>query len=83
MAKELRSRPSTLLGVFDPWVAFCVDRSCFVFATSLVQDQDEAVARLPKNAKDAAHSRARQRVLDKYLGIDAADQPGRFRSVGG
>jgi hypothetical protein len=83
MAKELKSRPSTLLGINDPWVAFCTDRACFTFASAIEADQNEAEARLPKSAKDSAHSRARQRVLDQYLGIELANEPSRFRSVGG
>jgi hypothetical protein len=41
---------------------------------------DQAEKRLPKTAKDSAHERARQRVLDEYLGIEAAKTPARFRA---
>jgi len=83
MATELHCRPSALLGVTDSWVAFCTDRAVFLFASTIRNEQDEAEARLPKNAKDAAHTRARQKVLDEYLGIELAEQSGRFRSVSG
>lgn len=83
MATEMHCRPSALLGVTDPWVAFCTDRAVFTFASTIRQEQDEAEARLPNNAKDAAHTRARQRVLDQYLGIELSETPSRFRSVSG
>lgn len=83
MAQDLRCRPSTLLGVTDSWVAFCTDRAIWTFASTIRNEQDEAESRLPKNAKDAAHTRARQRVLDDYLGIESSEMPGRFRSVSG
>jgi hypothetical protein len=83
MATDLRCRPSSLLGVTDSWVAFCTDRAVWTFASAIRKDMDEAESRLPKNAKDAAHTRARQRVLDEYLGIELSETPDRFRSVGG
>ena len=83
MAMKLRCRPSALLGVTDFWVAFCVDRALFTFGTAVENEMDEAEARLPKNAKEVAHRRARQRVLDEYLGVDPAEQPERFRTVNG
>lgn len=82
MGQKLGTRPSALLHVIDPWVAFCVDRALYTFASHIEADMDDAEARLPKNAKDSAHIRARQRVLDQYLGIDPADQPDRFRPIG-
>ncbi len=82
MAQEMKTRPSALLGVTDSWVAFCVDRASFTLAACIREDQDVAENRLPKNAKDSAHIRARQRILDQYLGIESSEQPDRFRSVG-
>lgn len=82
MAIKLRCRPSALLGVVDTWVAFCVDRALFTFGTTVENEMDEAEQRLPKNAKEIAHRRTRQRVLDEYLGVELSEQPERFRSVG-
>lgn len=82
MALKLRCRPSALLGIADPWVAFCTDRAVFTFGTVIEGEMDEAETRLPKNAKDTAHRRARQRVLDEYLGVESSEQTERFRSVG-
>lgn len=82
MGQKLGTRPSTLLHVTDPWVAFCVDRALYTFASGIESDMDDAEARLPKNAKDSAHIRARQRVLDQYLGVDPSEQSDRFRSIG-
>jgi len=83
MALKLQCRPSALLGVTDSWVAFCTDRAVFTFGSTIENEMDEAEARLPKNAKEAAHTRARQRVLDDYLGVELSQQPDRFRSVSG
>lgn len=80
MATKLVCRPSALLGVTDPWVAFCTDRAVFTFGTTIESEMDEAENRLPKNAKEAAHRRARQKVLDDYLGVELSEQPERFRS---
>jgi hypothetical protein len=83
MAQAMKCRPSSLLGAFDPYVAFCVDRACFTLASAIEQDQQAAVNRLPKSAKETAHTRAQQRVLDEYLGIELVEQPQRFRAIGG
>jgi hypothetical protein len=82
MAEAMKCRPSQLLGVRDPLTAFYTDRATWTFAMTIQSDMDEAEKRLPNNAKDAAHVRARQKVLDQYMGIEAADQPGRFRTPG-
>jgi hypothetical protein len=44
--------------------------------------QNAAEKRLPKSAKDGAHTRARTRVLEQYLRIDNSNDPGRFRAPG-
>lgn len=82
MSQKLRTRPSSLLGVVDPLTAFYVDRAVFSFAGEVEEEMDAAEKRLPKNAKDAAHVRARQKVLDQYLGVESSEQPQRFRSIG-
>ena len=56
-----------------------VDRAVYVFAMAIEQDQETAVGRLPKDAKEATHQHVRSRVLDAYLGIDSATTPGRYR----
>jgi len=83
MATKLHCRPSALLGASDPWVAFCTDRAIFTFGTTIENAMDEAENRLPSSAKDQAHNRARQRVLDEYLGVELSEQKQRFRSVSG
>lgn len=82
MSQTMRTRPSSLLGVTDSWVAFCLDRACWYFAAEIESEQQEATNRLPDSAKAAAHTRARQRVLDKYLGVEAVSEPSRFRKIG-
>lgn len=83
MSQTMRCRPSDLLGVSDRLVAFYTDRAAWTLASAIQADQDAAVNRLPKSAKDAAHTRAKQRVLDQYLGVESSEQPDRFRSVSG
>lgn len=82
MSQTMRCRPSSLLGVTDSYVAFCVDRASWSLAAAIEEDQNAAESRLPKNAKDAVHTKARQRVLDQYLGIEASEEPNRFRRIG-
>lgn len=83
MSQDMRCRPSSLLGVLDPMVAFYSDRAIWTLASAIRMDQESAVARLPKSAKETAHARAEQRILDQYLGVESSSQPERFRSVGG
>jgi hypothetical protein len=80
MSQSLRSRPSGLLGITDTFVAYCLDRAVWLFARSVESAQEEAVTRLPKSAKATAETRARQRVLDQYLGVVVAEETTRFRS---
>lgn len=83
MAKELGVRPSAVLGLgpADAFTAYCLDRALWLFSRVIEDEQEAAVARLPKTAKESAHTRARQRVIDKYLGIQSSDV-GKFRSPG-
>lgn len=81
MSQDMHCRPSSLMGATDPLVAFYADRAVWTFAKSINEEMDAAVTRLPKNAKDAAHQRAKQRVLDQFLGYEEeAKAPGRFRA---
>lgn len=82
MSQTLRCRPSELLHLTDPLTAFYTDRALFTFAANIENDQEAETSRLPDNAKSSAHTRARQRVLDRYLGVEASEQKGRFKSVG-
>jgi hypothetical protein len=66
LGKALGVRPSELLGVDDPYAAFCLDRAVIYFGSTL----DAALAKAEgesKNAKQAASKQ--QMVLNKYLGI--------------
>jgi hypothetical protein len=80
MSKDMATPVSGLLGIADAFVAYCVNRAVWTFARTLEAEQEQAVSRLPKNAKPAAETRARQRIIDEFLGIEAVDQPQRFRS---
>lgn len=76
MSQAYHARPSQLLGVSDDTHAWMVDRAVWTFARAVENDQEVAVGRLPKNAKPSTQDHVRQRILDQYLGIDAA--PGRY-----
>lgn len=80
MSQSMHCRPSSLMGVMDPLVAFYADRATWTFAMTIESEIEAAVTRLPKTAKESAHAKARQRVIDQYLGIDQANAPQRFRS---
>ena len=82
MSQAYRVRPSELLGVTDSFRAFTVDRAVWMFAAAIERDQDIAAGGLPKTAKQNTIEQVRQRVLDRYLGIDPAKVPGRFRDPG-
>lgn len=79
MAQDMHCRPSDLLGMIDPLIAFYVDRATWTFASTIRQEMEAAVTRLPKNAKETAHRRAQQRVLDQYLGHQE-QRPSQFRA---
>jgi hypothetical protein len=80
MAQAMHCRPSNLMGIKDPLTAFYADRATFSFAKTIENEMDAAVTRLPKNSKEAAQQRARQKVLDQYLGYETVSQPSRFRA---
>jgi hypothetical protein len=80
MAEKMHCRPSAVLGVQDPALAFCVDRATMTLVSAIEGDMDARTKRLPDNAKASTHERARQKVLDEYLGVELADQPQRFRA---
>lgn len=82
MAELYHARPSHILGASDPFAAFCIDRAVMTLIQAIQHDQEVAVGRLPKNAKQATQDMVRQRVLDSYLGIDPAQVKGRFRDPG-
>ena len=82
LSQAVKARPSDVLGIADSFVAFAVDRALWIFASAIEDEQNQAVNRLPDNAKEAAHTRARQRVLDKYLGVELVNEPARFKSPG-
>jgi hypothetical protein len=80
MSHDLRSRPSELLGCVDSFTAFCVDRAVWTLAKAIENEQEEAVNRLPKSAKEKAHRNAKQRILDKFLGVELDKAPQKFKA---
>ncbi len=79
MAETYHVRPSDLLGVRHPARAYVIDRGIWHFVTAIQQDQDTAVGRLPKNAKESTKDHMRRHVLMTYLGVDPAES-GMYRA---
>lgn len=82
MCQAYHVRPSELLAVGNSSHAFFVDRAVWAFASTVEREQEESEKGLPKKASEAMRNNARQRVLDKYLGLDPTKMPGRFRDPG-
>lgn len=70
VSKAYSVRPSTHLGVEDPWLAYCLNQAVFYFGRSL---ENELEKQDGKTAKEI--ERKRERVLAKWL-----DKPQRFRA---
>ena len=69
-AKSASQRPSELLGVSDPWTAFCLDNAVVHFGTSL-----EAELESVEGKTSAEITKKRTRIMEKWLDI-----PRRFKS---
>lgn len=83
MAQDLGVRPSAVAGIDSRLAsAFYFDRALWTFAKIIEDEQEKAVNRLPKSAKEGAHVRARQKVLDRFLNNESTVEPGKFRSPG-
>lgn len=83
MAQDLGVRPSAVAGIDSRFAAaFYFDRALWTFAKVIEDEQEKAVSRLPTSAKEKAHVRARQKVLDRFLNTEPTAEAGRFRSPG-
>lgn len=71
-AKTYRVRASELLGISDPWTAFCLDNAVSYFGTSLEAELESIEG---KTAKEI--NKQRERTMDKWMGI-----PQRYKSPG-
>ena len=67
LSKTLRTRPSELYGISHPVTAYFFDRAVSTFGQAVDADLEEASSKATK-AKKA--EQARQRVLEKWLGIE-------------
>lgn len=78
MSKEWRERPSSLLGLDDAYLSYCVDEAVFMFGR-YVESEMQAAEDRTKNAKHKAG--ARQQALSAILNspvasdTDEPDQP--------
>jgi len=79
MSQAYHCRPSALLGITEGLPAFGIDRAVWMFAKAVEAEQETAVGRLPKNAKEATQAFVRERVLNTFLGVDVSSGTGRFR----
>lgn len=76
LASKWGVRPSTIYDVADPFAAYCFDRAVTLFGSTVEGDMELAA----EDAKTTAESLVkRQRVLDRYLGVDPTKVKGRFR----
>lgn len=73
MAKLWNTRPSVLLGVSEPYVAYCLDNSVATFGSAL-----EAELEGVKGKTETEINRKRERLLMKWL-----DMPLKFKSPAG
>jgi hypothetical protein len=69
-AKTYQVRASDLLGVSDPWTAYCVDNAVARFGSALEAALDAVTG---KNDKEI--NKKRERIMEKWLDI-----PRRFKS---
>lgn len=81
MSETYSSRPSEVLGIGDPYVAFCLDEATFMWGRHVEGSMDEAAS---KTKNDNQRHAARLRVLNNLLtpkekepGTQPA--PGKFR----
>lgn len=57
-------RPSEMLAIYDPWVAYCVDSTVFTFGRTLENHLESINEKTEK-----ATLRKRERELSKWLGV--------------
>lgn len=92
MSKEFQARPSSLVSVSDPFVAYCLDESVYLFGRHVENKMDEAEATLKGNkVKPEQRIAKRRAALDSCLTAPVDDTepvatrralkppPGRFR----
>lgn len=71
MAKEYRVRPSALLGVSDPYIAYCLDESIFTWGNYVDNEVAQAGS---KGNSDKDKNRNRQRRLSQLLPDETTKQ---------
>lgn len=72
MAQRYRTTPSQLVGLTDPYTAWCLDEAVYIFANHVESKLAEAANRQKGEKQKAA---AKQRMLTSLL-ADAADKEG-------
>jgi hypothetical protein len=65
-AQTWNKRPSELLGIVDPYAAYCFDEACGLWGSTISNEMSEVEGR------NSADVRMKQMdILSGYLGIDA------------
>lgn len=79
MAQQYRCRPSSLVGVTDPYAAYCLDEAIYLFG-NYVEAELRRVSDKAKNAKAAQRERAHMlatllRDSDELMTVDSLKRP--------
>lgn len=76
LAKDMRCRPSELLGITDTVQAFCFDRAAVIFGSALSHELENA-----KGKTDKAIRQSQQRIFNKWI-PEATDSAGKRNAKG-
>lgn len=76
MAEEYGTRPSELLGIADPWAAFCVDEALFVRRRLWLQENEAGSGRYRPDGYDPPDRRALTAIPWGGPGADPLAQVG-------
>jgi hypothetical protein len=75
--KALNTRPSEIMGLDDPYLAYCLDEAITFGGRSIEADLESITHKKPKR-----QAQMRENRLLALLGISQSQMPGRFKSIG-
>lgn len=78
LAQRYCTRPSTLLGVVDPYAAYCFDQTVMTFCAVVQGKVDDVPERKGKKAEER-REREQKALLAKYLRIEDLQPKQKFR----
>lgn len=80
MSQQYKTTPSSLLGIDDDYIAWCLNEAVYIFSNHVESKMHEAEARAKGEKQKSA---ARQRILQMMLKDDTPGEegprPGTFR----